>query len=165
MHLYVKKSKPEYSIHRVIFLFFSSDALKNNKIKKLDDWNLIWLHVRMKYNLSPVRDLTFLWNRTHRLLHADVHHYRLRESKTKPSISLSASITVCSPDRWTATPVAFPHGSSHSTDLWKKVHEKVHVCWLMSFWQMWLIQECQKVKLMAGAFHNAHRTSWKPALV
>lgn len=111
------------------FLFyFLIYALKNNKIKKLDNWNLIWLHVRIKYNLSSIRELTFLWYRTHWLLHADVHHYGLRDSKTTPSISLSASIAVGSSNRWlrrfwTAAPAAFQHRSSRSTDLCKRFRE------------------------------------------
>lgn len=119
-------SKPEYSIHSI--LFFLIYALKNNKIKKLDNWKLIWLHVWIKYNLSSVRELTVLWYRTHWLLHADVRHYVLRDGKMTPSISLSSSITVGSSDCWlrrfwTAAPAAFQHRSSHSTDLCKRFRE------------------------------------------
>lgn len=164
-------SKPEYSIHSILFLIY---ALKNKTKKKLDNWNLIWLHVRIKYNLSSVRELTLLWNRTHWLLHADVHHYGLRDSKRTPSISLSSSITVGSSDCWlrrfwTAAPAAFQHRSSHSTDLCKRFRESSRKKSTSAV--LWAFDKCdsyrnvRKVKLMAEAFHNAHRTSWKPAHV
>jgi len=66
----------------LLLLFFQWCSKKNKKkIKKLDDWNRIWLHVGIKYNLSPVTELTFLWN-------IDSYMQMFTIIQTKPSISL-----------------------------------------------------------------------------